>query len=230
MPPIVRLKPDTTDTRCGKIPVVSAFRWTVRVVAECRETVEKRSSGLQSWSLKTELNMKVWSVFLQKYSPRLAAATFVACLLSPGVAVARILSPTRSIAPRRAESSAPRPIAGSPNGCAHGRQHRARRPAQAETDLAIFDDQFPHSYAEFHGHHDVRRLAAGRASPSARSAASQGALRHGRLWYDQPAPRVQATIALFNERRRSKSSDGKPVQTYIPFNDPALKGLASLRT
>ena len=52
---------------------------------------------------------------------------------------------------------------------------------------------------------------------------------NGRLWYDQPAPRVQATIALFNEATAlEKFVMSKPVQTYIPFNDPALKGLSSL--
>ena len=53
---------------------------------------------------------------------------------------------------------------------------------------------------------------------------------NGRLWYDQPAPRVQATIALFNEAvELEKFVMSKPVQTYIPFNDPALKGLSSLK-
>ena len=53
---------------------------------------------------------------------------------------------------------------------------------------------------------------------------------NGRLWYDQPAPRVQATIALFNEATAlEKFVMSKPVQTYIPFNDPALKGLTSLK-
>ena len=53
---------------------------------------------------------------------------------------------------------------------------------------------------------------------------------NGRLWYDQPAPRVQATIALFNEATSlEKFVMSKPVQTYIPFNDPALKGLSSLK-
>src|SRR5688500_14353493 len=53
---------------------------------------------------------------------------------------------------------------------------------------------------------------------------------NGRLWYDQPAPRVQATISLFNEATAlEKLVMSKPVQTYIPFNDPALKGLTSLK-
>ena len=53
---------------------------------------------------------------------------------------------------------------------------------------------------------------------------------NGRLWYDQPAPRVQATISLFNEATAlEKFVMSKPVQTYIPFNDPALKGLTSLK-
>ncbi|RPI55459.1 MAG: hypothetical protein EHM55_07790 [Acidobacteria bacterium] len=52
---------------------------------------------------------------------------------------------------------------------------------------------------------------------------------NGRLWYDQPAPRVQATISLFNgSTELEKFVMSKPVQTYIPFNDPALKGLTSL--
>ncbi len=52
---------------------------------------------------------------------------------------------------------------------------------------------------------------------------------NGRLWYDQPAPRVQATISLFNgSTELEKFVVSKPVQTYIPFNDPALKGLTSL--
>src|SRR5688572_3064718 len=53
---------------------------------------------------------------------------------------------------------------------------------------------------------------------------------NGRLWYDQPAPRVAATIALFNEATQlEKLVLSKPVQTYIPFNDPVLKGLSSLK-
>ena len=53
---------------------------------------------------------------------------------------------------------------------------------------------------------------------------------NGRLWYDQPAPRVQATISLFSEATAlEKFVMSKPVQTYIPFNDPALKGLSSLK-
>ena len=52
---------------------------------------------------------------------------------------------------------------------------------------------------------------------------------NGRLWYDQPAPRVQATIALFSEAKElEKFVMSKPVQTYIPFNDLALKTLTSL--
>src|SRR5688500_13759720 len=51
---------------------------------------------------------------------------------------------------------------------------------------------------------------------------------NGRLWYDQPAPRVQATISLFNEATAlEKLVMSKPVQTYIPFTDRALNGLAS---
>jgi len=51
---------------------------------------------------------------------------------------------------------------------------------------------------------------------------------NGRLWYDQPAPRVAATIALFSQATElEKFVMSKPVQTYIPFNDPALKGLTT---
>ena len=54
---------------------------------------------------------------------------------------------------------------------------------------------------------------------------------NGRLWYDQPAPRVAATISLFSEATQlEKLVLSKPVQTYIPFNDPVLKGLSSLKT
>src|SRR5688500_16721051 len=53
---------------------------------------------------------------------------------------------------------------------------------------------------------------------------------NGRLWYDQPAPRAQATIAPLNPATSlEKFVMSKPVQTYIPFNDPALKGLSSLK-
>ena len=53
---------------------------------------------------------------------------------------------------------------------------------------------------------------------------------NGRLWYDQPAPRVAATISLFNEATSlEKLVLSKPVQTYIPLNDPALRGLAPLK-
>ena len=52
---------------------------------------------------------------------------------------------------------------------------------------------------------------------------------NGRLWYDQPAPRVAATISLFNGATSlEKLVLSKPVQTYIPLNDPALRGLAPL--
>ena len=47
---------------------------------------------------------------------------------------------------------------------------------------------------------------------------------NGRLWYSQPAPRVAATIALFNEATQlEKLVLSKPVQTYIPFNDPGAE-------
>ena len=52
---------------------------------------------------------------------------------------------------------------------------------------------------------------------------------NGRLWYDQPAPRVAATIELFSYATQlEKFVMSKPVQTYIPFNDPGLKGLLPL--
>ena len=75
------------------------------------------------------------------------------------------------------------------------------------TDLAdLPDDRLPHSYAEFHRHHDVRRVAAGRAAPAPALPHLKELYINGRLWYDQPAPRVQATISLFNDATRSRSS------------------------
>ena len=60
----------------------------------------------------------------------------------------------------------------------HGRQHRARGAAQADNrPCRSADQRVSHSCAEFHRHHDVRRLAAGRASPPARAAAPEGAVR-----------------------------------------------------
>jgi internalin A len=53
---------------------------------------------------------------------------------------------------------------------------------------------------------------------------------NGRLWYDQPAPRVAATMSLFTESPElEKLVISKPVQTYIPWNDSVLEGLSSLK-
>jgi Leucine-rich repeat (LRR) protein len=53
---------------------------------------------------------------------------------------------------------------------------------------------------------------------------------NGRLWYDQPAPRVAATMSLFSESPElEKLILSKPVQTYIPLNDSVVDGLASLK-
>jgi hypothetical protein len=53
---------------------------------------------------------------------------------------------------------------------------------------------------------------------------------NGRLWYDQPASRVAATLALFADSPAlEKVVLSKPVQTYIPFNDDVLKGLKPLK-
>ena len=52
---------------------------------------------------------------------------------------------------------------------------------------------------------------------------------NGRLWYDQPAPRVADTMSLFaTSTELEKLVLSRPVQTYIPLNDVALKGLAPL--
>ncbi|HEV3216362.1 MAG TPA: hypothetical protein VGZ27_11605 [Vicinamibacterales bacterium] len=54
---------------------------------------------------------------------------------------------------------------------------------------------------------------------------------NGRLWYDQPAPRLADTIGLFaGSTELEKLVLSRPVQTYIPFNDSALDQLAPLKT
>src|ERR1043165_9264335 len=53
---------------------------------------------------------------------------------------------------------------------------------------------------------------------------------NGRLWYDQPAPRLADTLALFaSSTELEKLVLSRPVQTYIPLNDAALKSLAPLK-
>jgi Leucine-rich repeat (LRR) protein len=53
---------------------------------------------------------------------------------------------------------------------------------------------------------------------------------NGRLWYDQPAPRLADTIGLFaSSTELEKLVLSRPVQTYIPMNDAALKQLAPLK-
>src|SRR5215470_10724463 len=54
---------------------------------------------------------------------------------------------------------------------------------------------------------------------------------NGRLWYDQPAPRLTDTLALFAESTElEKLVLSRPVQTYIPMNDSALKQLEPLKS
>ena len=53
---------------------------------------------------------------------------------------------------------------------------------------------------------------------------------NGRLWYDQPAPRLADTIGLFaSSVELEKLVLSRPVQTYIPMNDAALKQLEPLK-
>src|SRR4029434_507773 len=88
------------------------------------------------------------------------------------------------------------------------------------------------SHAELHRHHHVRRVAAGRTAaagaPSAHARCRKAELRrlpplphlkelyvNGRLWYDQPAPRLAATISLFAQSPAlEKLVLSKPVQRY----------------
>ena len=169
--------------------------------------------------------MNVRSVFLQKRSsPRLAAA-LLACLLSPGAAAAQnpIADKVDSAAPREHRRPCGRSH-GRRMDAAHGRQHRARRAAQADyRSRRSSDGRFPHSYAEFHRHHDVRRLAAGRASPPARAAASQGAL-HQRTPVVRPAGAsragdhraLQRSDVAREARDEQAGADLHPVQRSRP--------------
>jgi Leucine-rich repeat (LRR) protein len=53
---------------------------------------------------------------------------------------------------------------------------------------------------------------------------------NGRLWYDQPAPRLADTVGLFaSSTALEKLVLSRPVQTYIPMNDAALKQLEPLK-
>ena len=53
---------------------------------------------------------------------------------------------------------------------------------------------------------------------------------NGRMWYDQPAPRLADTIGLFaSSTELEKLVLSRPVQTYIPMNDAALKQLEPLK-
>jgi Leucine-rich repeat (LRR) protein len=177
--------------------------------------------------------MNVRSVFSQSCSPRLCAAALVACLLLPGVAAAQ--NPIAD----RIDGAAPRTIVGP----AADRMvaewmlrmggsivlEGQRKPIADLADLPTGD--FRIHTLNFTGitmyaaslQDELRRLP---ALPHLKEL-----YVNGRLWYDQPAPRVQATIALFNEATSlEKFVMSKPVQTYIPFNDPALKGLSSLKS
>src|SRR5262249_552864 len=52
---------------------------------------------------------------------------------------------------------------------------------------------------------------------------------NGRLWYNQPASLVADTLGLFaGSTDLQKLVLSKPVQTYIPLEDPALQKLAAL--
>src|SRR5688572_24443288 len=188
--------------------------------------------GLQSLSLKTELNMNVRSVFQQECSRRLAAAVFVICAVCPAGAFAQ------EPVPAQVASSAPTKI----EGPAADRMvaewmlrmggsivlEGQRKPITDLADLPTTD--FRIHTLNFTGitmyaaslQDELRRLP---ALPHLKEL-----YVNGRLWYDQPAPRVQATISLFNQATSlEKFVMSKPVQTYIPFNDPALKGLAPLK-
>ena len=53
---------------------------------------------------------------------------------------------------------------------------------------------------------------------------------NGRLWYGQPATVVEETLAQFaGATNLEKLVLSKPVQTYIPLEDPAVNRLQSLR-
>ena len=176
--------------------------------------------------------MNVRSVFQRKRSPRLAAAALVACLLSPGVAAAQnpIADKIDGTAPRKIDGPAADRMVAEWMLRMGGSivLEGQRKPITDLADLPTAD--FRIHTLNFTGitmyaaslQDELRRLP---ALPHLKEL-----YVNGRLWYDQPAPRVQATIALFNEATSlEKFVMSKPVQTYIPFNDPALKGLSSLK-
>ena len=179
--------------------------------------------------------MNVRAVF-QRRTSRVGAAFLAACLVSPG-------SAARCTAIQDAPSIIEgRPVPGSVAGPAADRMvaewmlrmggsivlEGQRKPITDLADLPTTD--FRIHTLNFTGitmyaaslQDELRRLP---ALPHLKEL-----YVNGRLWYDQPAPRVQATIALFNEATSlEKFVLSKPVQTYIPFNDPALKGLTTLK-
>jgi len=182
--------------------------------------------------------MNVRSVFQRKTS-RLGAAVAAACLLSAGALGAQD-APAPAI-PDAPSIDAGRPAPGAIVGPAADRMvaewmlrmggsivlEGQRKPITDLGDLPTTDFQI-HAL-NFTGitmyaaslQDELRRLP---ALPHLKEL-----YINGRLWYDQPAPRVQATIALFNEAvELEKFVMSKPVQTYIPFNDPALKGRVRL--
>ncbi|MEO5742504.1 MAG: hypothetical protein ABIS29_18105, partial [Vicinamibacterales bacterium] len=176
--------------------------------------------------------MNVRSVFQQKRGPRLAAATLVACLLTPAALAAQEPIPDKpqGSAPARVEGPAADRMVAEWMLRMGGSivLEGQRKPITDLADLPPTD--FRIHALNFTGitmyaaslQDELRRLP---ALPHLKEL-----YINGRLWYDQPAPRVQATIALFNGATAlEKLVMSKPVQTYIPFNDPALKGLASLR-
>ena len=172
--------------------------------------------------------MNVASGFPRKFGRSVAAAAVVACLLAPGGAFAQA-PPSGTI-----EDGAP----GTVSGPAADRMvaewmlrmggsivlEGQRKPITELADLPAGD--FRIHALNFTGitmyaaslQDELRRLP---ALPHLKEL-----YINGRLWYDQPAPRVQATISLFSEATAlEKFVMSKPVQTYIPFNDPALKGM-----
>ena len=171
--------------------------------------------------------MSVGSVLRQAFSRRVATATFAVCLFAP-VAFAQQL-PAKSDAAAVPGQSADRIVAEWMLRMGGSIVLEGQR--KPITDLAdLPTGEFRIHTLNFTGitmyaaslQDELRRLP---ALPHLKEL-----YVNGRLWYDQPAPRVQATIALFNEATSlEKFVMSKPVQTYIPFNDPALKGLAPLK-
>ena len=175
--------------------------------------------------------MNLPSVFEQKRSHCLASAALAACLLSPCAAAAQDVTQGSAlvVAPKIVGPAADRMVAEwmlrmGGSIVLEGQ----RKPITDLADLPMAD--FRIHALNFTGitmyaaslQNELRRLP---ALPHLKEL-----YINGRLWYDQPAPRVQATIALFNEATAlEKLVMSKPVQTYIPFNDPALKGLSSLK-